>query len=41
MHWNTSIADMTEGIDPRLRRSLRQYFDDNPEAKTFYLCGNS
>lgn len=39
MHWNTEISSMNKSIDTQIMLSLKQYFEQHPEAKEFKLYG--
>lgn len=42
LHWNTDKEDMVEHFNksmPKLSAFLRQYFEDNPKAKSYKFFG--
>ena len=39
MHWNTDVEQMTKKFNASLLTALRQWFEKNPEATSFKLCG--
>ena len=40
MHWNTDVEAMNSVIDTNIIESLKFYFEQNPKATEFSLCGN-
>lgn len=41
MHWNTDVKQLAKPIDSQVLSSIRAYFNANPNATTFSICGNS